>query len=263
MAHKNKENLSPYLHPKRVQQREQLKKTAGSTGHRKPLNIPNEDHINDVLFNVFANHGFGDVTHEQRAQLAKYCRLLLEAQRQINITRLLTLRDIAIKHFVDCLIVPRLVKIPFPLLDVGTGAGFPGIPIKILHPNERILLAEGVQKRVEFLKSVRDEMKLPSLDIVGRNIDEEFQLPVQSVITRAVEDSRNTLRNVRSCLAVGGLVIQMKGPKVDPEIELALKEMHPWYELVKDQPYELPHTPHKRRLVIFRKTQVYEHNPDE
>jgi hypothetical protein len=78
----------------------------------------------------------------------------MENQEKENFTRLLKLNDIGIKHFIDCLIVTELTKLKFPLIDVGTGPGFPGIPLKILYPSERIILAEGVQRRVEFLKDV-------------------------------------------------------------------------------------------------------------
>jgi 16S rRNA (guanine527-N7)-methyltransferase len=114
-------------------------------------------------------------------------------------------------------------------------------------------LGEGVQKRVEFLKTVREELDLKNLDIIGRNINEYFVYPVWGVITRAVEDIPNTLRNVLSCLQEGGYVYFMKGPGVDPEIPRALEKFGEYYDLHKDIEYDLPKTPHKRRLVIFRK----------
>ena len=63
------------------------------------------------------------------------------------------------------IIILKHTKLQFPLLDVGTGPGFPGIPLKIVFPNEQIYLGEGVQKRVEFLKYVREELQLPNLKI--------------------------------------------------------------------------------------------------
>lgn len=265
MAHKNKKNLSPYTSRKQGNSLASRGVNGSSiqrspthppgTRHRKPVEIPDRARIEDLLYNVFHNHSLTEVTHLQRAQLAHFCELLLQKQKQLNLTRLVQLKDIAIKHFLDCLIVPRIAHLQFPLLDMGSGPGFPGIPLKILFPEQRILLAEGVQKRVEFLKEVREKLQLPQLDIIGRNINEEFELPVQAVITRAVEDSLNTLRNVRRCLQVGGLVIQMKGPQVDPEIDLALRHMGELYELVQNTEYQLPQTPHRRRLVVFRKIQ--------
>ena len=75
-------------------------------------------------------------------------------------------------------------------------------------------------------------------------------------LKRAVEDVRNTLNNVRTCLQVGGKVFLMKGPQVDPEIKLAQTEMGEYYELEKDIAYTLPKTSHQRRLLIYRKIKL-------
>ena len=110
-----------------------------------------------------------------------------------------------------------------------------------------------MQKRVAFLKKVRDELKLENLDIIGRNIGLDFHYPVQGVITRAVEDTRNTLGNVMNCLQTGGRVYLMKGPNVGPEIRLAKKAWGDFYNLVEDISYKIPETPHERRLLVYQK----------
>ncbi|MBK9322721.1 MAG: class I SAM-dependent methyltransferase [Bdellovibrionaceae bacterium] len=251
MAHKNKTNYSPYKARQPVRSSSEVTKPLMGK-HKKPETIYTEQEANDRLADIFRNHGF-QCGHKERLQLAVFYRLLMENQEKENFTRLLKLRDIAIKHFIDCMIVSELTELKFPLLDVGTGPGFPGIPLSLLHPDKKIILAEGVQRRVEFLKHVREQMNLTELDIVGRNINKHFVYPVHGVITRAVEDIRNTLGNVLSCLQLGGRVYFMKGPGVDPEIPQALKEYGEYYQLAKDIPYSLPETPHLRRLVIFEK----------
>lgn len=261
MAHKNKTNISPY------KTRQIQRQKAGNPGpqtpapalkgrHQKPDVIYSLNEANDRLYDIFKNHGFGDFSHEKRGQLAQFYRLLMQQQEKENFTRLLKFRDIAVKHFVDCLMVPKLVDLQFPLIDVGTGPGFPGIPLKIQFPTEKIILAEGVQKRVEFLKHVREEMHLQNLPIIGRNINPFFAYPVQGVITRAVEDVRNTLTNTLTALQTGGCVYFMKGPNVDPEIAVAEKEVGEFYELEKDIAYELPNTDQKRRLLVYRKVKM-------
>jgi len=256
MAHKNKTNYSPY----KARQEQRRKGLGGASlksshkgTHKKPEVIYELNEANDRLADIFRNHGFDMVSHEQRLQLAQFYRLLMLNQEKENFTRLLKLRDIAIKHFIDSIIILKYTKLQFPLLDVGTGPGFPGIPLKIMFPEEKILLGEGVQRRVEFLKHVREEMGLKNLDILGRNINKYCTYPVQGAITRAVEDISNTLGNVMSCLQVGGRVYFMKGPGVDPEITAAQKNWSEYYKLVDDVAYTLPNTPHERRLVIYEK----------
>jgi len=221
--------------------------------HRKPEVIFNLEQANDRLQDIFRNHGFGDFPHNERKRLAEFYVLLMTHQLTDNVTRLTKFRDVAIKHFIDSIIITRFTKLTFPLLDIGTGAGFPGIPLKIMFPNEKIILAEGVKRRVDFLKAVRDEMKLENLDIIGRNIDSNFVYPVKGAITRAVEVVSQTLKNVSQSLEVGGKVFLMKGPNVEPEIREAKREWGEYFELETDKEYDLPQTPNQRRLVIYRK----------
>lgn len=223
----------------------------GSKRSSKPEQIYSVEEANDRFADIFSNHTFS-CSHKERKKLAEFYFLLMKNQEQQNFTRLLKLKDVAIKHFIDSMIISEMVEIKFPLIDVGTGPGFPGIPLKIRYENEKIILAEGVQKRVEFLKSVRHELQLNNLDIIGRNINAHFVYPVQSVITRAVEDIPNTLKNVLSCLQEGGYVYFMKGPGVDHEIKMAT-ELHEFYKLEKDIAYDLKHTQNHRRLVVYRK----------
>ncbi len=267
MAHKNKTNISPYTTRQKEKQSEKQKqappaKSASKSNvtlpslkglHKKPQEIFSQEEANDRLADIFRNHDFKIASHAQRQQLAHFYRLLMENQETENFTRLLKIRDIAIRHFIDSLIITGLTKLQFPLMDMGTGPGFPGIPLKIFYPEERIILAEGVQRRVEFLKTVREKMNLKNLDIIGRNINPYFAYPVQGVITRAVEDVRNTLLNSLTCLQLGGKVYLMKGPNVDPEIKVAQQEVGEYYKLVQDVAYTLPHTTHERRLLVYEK----------
>lgn len=249
MAHKNSSNWSPY------KARRQSSAAAGKPGgkHRRPDETYDFNEADDRIHSIFRNHDFGDYPHAKRQQLTRFYEMLMNNQHENNFTRLLTLRDTAIKHFIDCLIVTRLVKLQFPLIDVGTGPGFPGIPLKIHFPDQKIILAEGVQKRVEFLKTIRSELDLKNLTIIGRNVNPEFFYPVNGVITRAVEDARNTLGNVINCVQTGGYVYLMKGPNCGPEIQPALDTWGEYFELEKDIAYELPKSPHERRLLVFRK----------
>jgi 16S rRNA (guanine527-N7)-methyltransferase len=280
MAHKNRSNWSPYKARKEAlgaksgasvtsghkptgqlntqpNPKPMITSTLVSSRHRKPTQSLTFHQADDRIYDVFRNHGFGEVAHLERGDLTRFYMLLMENQSERNFTRLLNIRDVAIKHFIDCLMVTRVRNLKFPLLDVGTGPGFPGIPLKIHFPNEKIILAEGVQKRVEFLKHVREKLDLKNLDIIGRNVNSEFFYPVQGVITRAVEDARNTLGNVINSVQTGGEVYLMKGPNCTPEIEMALETWGEYFTLAADIAYELPKTPHERRLLVFKKTKPH------
>lgn len=265
MAHKNQSNWSPYKarnskssqvskHPPGASLDENIGKNRQvRTQHRKPNETYDFNEADDRIYDIFRNHGFANYPHAKRQMLTKFYLLLMENQHERNFTRLLSLRDVAIKHFIDSLMPARLIQLSFPLLDMGTGPGFPGIPLKIEHPNETIMLAEGVQKRVEFLKHIRESLALKNLPIFGRNVNLEFFYPVNGIITRAVEDARNTLGNTVNCLQSGGRVYLMKGPNCGPEIDMALDQWGDYFKLAQNIAYELPNSPHERRLLVFEK----------
>lgn len=256
MAHKNRSNQSPMGHHKGAHLRQGR--------HKKPQTVLSPHEADERLKDIFYNHEFAHISHDVRAQLVQFYQILMAQQQKENFTRLLSFRDIAIKHFIDCLIVAQKTKLSFPLLDMGTGPGFPGIPLRMIVPLEnKIILAEGVQKRVEFLKIAREQLNLKNLDILGKNITPEFVYPVNGVITRAVEDIGNTLKNVLNCLSLGGKVFLMKGPQVDPEIKPALEAWGQYYKLSEDIAYSLPHTPHERRLLVFTKIKSADVIPQE
>jgi len=268
MAHKNKSNWSPYTARRKGagggssagggRPAEPKKASAGGysqdgSRHKRSGETYSFGEADDRIYDVFRNHDFGDYPHAKRQQLTRFYQLLMANQNEQNFTRLLNIRDVAIKHFIDSLIVTRHVKLLFPLLDMGTGPGFPGIPLKIHFPDDKIILAEGVQRRVEFLKQVRESLDLRNLPIIGRNVNQEMFYPVNGVITRAVEDASNTLGNVLNCLQTGGDVVLMKGPNCTPEIQPALDKWGEYFKLKADIAYELPKSPHERRLLVFTK----------
>src|SRR5580658_7428860 len=100
---------------------------------------------------VFEKHGVTlPLTDTMLEQFAQFYKFLMEYNKKYNLTRLKTFEEVAVKHFVDCIYVAQLTELPDPILDMGTGAGFPGVPLKIISPKTRIILVEGVQKKVDY-----------------------------------------------------------------------------------------------------------------
>ncbi len=226
---------------------------AAAQRRHKPLPPVADPVTPERLGTMLSRNGF-TLSKVQLTQLATYHSFLLDRNRQLNLTRILNLEDMVLKHYVDCFLVARhLPDLPEPLLDIGSGAGFPGIPLKILYPDLHIILGDGVRKRVNFLREAREEVGLEKLDIIGRNIDRDFEYPVNGIITRAVETIRDTLKRSANCLLPGGLAIFMKGPNVDEEIVEAQKKFPELFKLEEDIAYALPNSPYRRRLVVFRK----------
>jgi len=190
------------------------------------------------------------LTNNAIEQLSIYLKLLLQYNESHDLSRINHIDEIIIKHFLDSLYISSIIDIPSPLLDIGTGAGFPGIPLAIVHENNLFILAESRHKRVEFLTIVKDELHLDNVEIYPHLVTEKSFFKVDGVITRAVESIEETLNRCNYFLKQGNRVIFMKGPAVDQEI---IKH-HENYNLVLNKQYILPDTTYERRLVVYTKS---------
>jgi 16S rRNA (guanine527-N7)-methyltransferase len=189
----------------------------------------------------------------QLRQLWAYHSLLRERNADLNLTRVHNFANMVLKLYVDSMLPADLIELPSPLLDLGTGPGMPGIPLKIYRPAIDLILAETRGNRVEFLNHALERMELEGIRVVSGRVTARFEEPVAGVITRAVETIEGTLERVTGCLAGDGLVIFMKGPNCDAEVEQARARFGSVYSLVSDRPYRIPHTQHARRLVVYRR----------
>lgn len=197
----------------------------------------------------------------QLAQLWAYHSLLRKRNQDRDLTRIIGFESMVFKHYVDSMIVGDFVRLPSPLLDVGTGAGFPGIPLKIRYPNLHLILAEPRPRRIAFLQEAIELLKFKNVRIFEHKvISESFKDQVDGVITRAVEEIDKTLSRSTACLKTGGQAIFLKGPQCDNEIDVARQRFRHTHTLRLNHSYTLPHTPYKRRLVVFERT-TKESNP--
>lgn len=206
----------------------------------------------EQMGSIFRSCGIQLEAHQLR-QFWDYHNLLRERNSELNLTRVRNFANMVLKLYVDSVLPAEMLDLPSPLLDLGTGPGMPGIPIKIYRPGIEILLAERRAKRIEFLNLVVRQLRLPGTRVIGAGVSSRFEMPVAAVITRAVEPVDVTLERVRGCLMPGGRVIFMKGPHCEPEIERARTRFEEQYDLVLDRPYVLPGTHHQRRLLVYRR----------
>ena len=190
----------------------------------------------------------------QLAQLWKFHGMLRKRNAADDLTRLVGFESIVIKHYVDSMIVGSMIRLPSPVLDLGTGAGFPGIPLKIRYPRAKLILVETHARRVAFLQDACSALALRDVKILKlKATSESLHEPAAGVITRAFERIAATVKRTSGCLGPGGQLIFLKGPSVDAELEEAMDRHGPDLELIRDEAYALPHTPHRRRLIVLRR----------
>ncbi len=195
-----------------------------------------------------------DLDDQALKRLWTFHNLLRERNHDRDLTRLIGFHTIVTRHYIDCMLIGKMYDLPSPLLDVGTGAGFPGIPLKIQNPDLEITLAEPRPRRVLFLKEAIQKLGLQKTDVFDHKVvSRSFKKPVDAVITRALETMDKTCLRTSACLGVGGELILMKGPNADEELKETQKRFAGKFRLKLDESYVLPGTTHDRRLIVLEK----------
>lgn len=201
------------------------------------------------------------VTQTQSAQFSRYLELLLEWSERMNLTAIREPRSIMIKHFFDSL-TPALSPHFVPkgkLLDVGTGAGFPGLPLKIMFPELRVVLLDATKKRIMFLEAVRSSLHLDDLELIhGRAEwlahDQRYREQFDQVTARAVASLPVLLEYTLPFVRPGGHLFLLKGPSVQQELE----DSHSIVSLLggaalTEQSVFLPEGQGERRILWYKK----------
>ena len=201
---------------------------------------------------IFTRSGIA-LDDSQIGRFGLFYELIARYNDELDLTRLRRFEDIVVRHFVDSLYITRLCEMPSPLLDIGTGAGFPGIPLKIALPGLSLILAEPRRRRVAFLEKAVGELALEKVSIYPHMVSPHSSLEANAVVTRALESIEETIDRADHLLPMGGRIILMKGPAVVDELAALSSGIRDRYRLELDAPYVLPHTSYARRLVVLEK----------
>lgn len=190
---------------------------------------------------------------ETISKFETYFRMLIEWNEKFNLTAILQENDVFEKHFIDSLMSEKYVNFSGKtLIDVGSGAGFPGIPLAINHPDLNVTLLESNGKKVKFLNEVVKTLKLKNVKVVqGRS--EEFFGIYDFVTARAVKQLNILLEICSHLVKLGGFFIAYKGNATDEikESRKAFAKLN--MEIVGDYKYELPVSKDNRELLVIKK----------
>lgn len=193
-------------------------------------------------------------------QLIQYYKLLIEWNEKINLTSITDYKDVVVKHFIDSLSIVNSMDMngEYSLVDIGTGAGFPGIPLKIVFPMLDVVLVDSLDKRVKFLNVVIKELGLKNIKAVHARAEEfghsKYRETFDICVTRAVANLAVVSEYCLPLVSVGGYFIAYKSADIKDEIfdsEIAIEELGGAIEDVDI--FTLPDTDIERSLIRIYK----------
>ena len=196
---------------------------------------------------------------KQSKNFYEYMKLLLEWNKKMNLTAITEENEIILKHFIDSIVVSKLIEDKSKIIDVGTGAGFPGIPLKIANNTLDITLLDSLNKRIQFLDCIINSLELQNIETVHARV-EDFAKDVNTrecfevAISRAVARLNVLVEYMLPLVKVGGKCICMKASNMEDEIEEAKKAINILGgKIEKVEEIELASTDIKRTVIIIKK----------
>lgn len=202
-----------------------------------------------------------DIDDNMYNRFARFKELLLEWNEKINLTGITDDNEIMIKHFLDSLtcILTGVIKQDSKVIDVGTGAGFPGIPLKIYYEDLKLTLLDSLNKRIKYLETVSDDIGLRNVELIhGRAEDfgskKEYREAFDIAVARAVADLSVLSEYCLPFVKVNGYFIAQKGPETNEEIMKSQKAIETLGgKIVDNIVIKLPFSHINHSLVLIKK----------
>lgn len=194
-----------------------------------------------------------NISSEQLQQLNEFYQILLEWNKKINLTRITSEKEVYLKHFYDSLTLNKVVSLEKikTVCDVGTGAGFPGIVLKICFPHLKITLVDSLQKRINYLNYVINQLNLKDIEAIHTR-GEEFSGKYELVTARAVANIEKLLGYTMHLVDKNGIFVAMKGNIEDELTPQISKKIESKYKIIKIEKFKLPQEESQRSLILIK-----------
>lgn len=194
-----------------------------------------------------------NITNKQLIKLEKFYHLMIEWNKKINLTRITEEKEVYLKHFYDSLTLNKVIDLKNikTLCDIGTGAGFPGIVLKIIFPNIKITLIDSLQKRVNYLNEIIKELELENIEAIHTR-GEDYQGKFEVVTSRAVANIEKLVNYTMHLVSKNGVFIAMKGNLESELNQQVRKKIERKFIIKKQEEFILPKEGSKRTLLILK-----------
>lgn len=158
-----------------------------------------------------------------------YYEMLIEKNKVMNLTAITEFDDVVVKHFIDSLLIIKFIDFNniTDIIDIGTGAGFPGLPIKIIYPELRVVLMDSLNKRLKFLNEVIDKLNLDNIKLVHSRAEDlarlsEYREKFDLVVSRAVANLSTLSEYCIPFVKVGGCFVSYKSDNINDELDQSM-----------------------------------------
>ena len=211
------------------------------------------------LLDKYLNETSLKFNEKQKEQLYLYMNLLIEWNEKINLTAITKPEEIILKHFIDSITISKYIKSGSYICDIGTGAGFPGIPLKILRDDITVILVDSLNKRIKFLDEVIEKLDLINIQTIHARAEEfgqkkKYREKFDIATSRAVANLATLSEYLLPLVKVNGRAICMKGPGATEEIsgaKNAIKLLGGKIQNIYE--FELPHSDIERCVIEITK----------
>lgn len=198
-----------------------------------------------------------NINEEQLRKLERFYNILKEENKKINLTRIIEKEEVYLKHFYDSLTITKKINLNSinTICDVGTGAGFPGIVLKIMYPHLKITLIDSLLKRVNYLNETIKKLDLKEIEAIHIRAEDYHEKKFDLVTARAVANIDKLLKYTMHLVKKEGKFIAMKG-NIDKELTPEIKEkINGKYIIDEIIEFELPIENSKRSLIVIKNKQ--------
>ena len=198
-------------------------------------------------------------TEEQLQKFYQYMILLIEWNEKINLTAIVEPKEIILKHFIDSLTIIKYIEPNKSVIDIGTGAGFPGIPVKIMREDLDITLLDSLNKRIHFLNEVIQKLELKNITAVHARIEEfaknkQYREAFDVATSRAVANLTTLSEYMLPMVDLKGMAICMKGSEISEEISKSKNSIKLLGgKIDKIEEFTLPKSDNRRNLILIKK----------
>ena len=198
-------------------------------------------------------------TEEQLQKFYQYMNLLIEWNEKINLTAIVEPKEIILKHFIDSLTIIKYIEPNKSVIDIGTGAGFPGIPVKIMREDLDITLLDSLNKRIHFLNEVIQKLELKNITAIHARIEEfaknkQYREAFDVATSRAVANLTTLSEYMLPMVDLKGMAICMKGSEINEEISKSKNSIKLLGgKIDKIEEFTLPKSDNRRNLILIKK----------